>query len=817
MKQQKYLKVLSLWINLIFLSNISYGQGTLTGKVSDATDKSPLPGATLYFPDLKTGTSTNANGYYELKNLPKGKFSLTIRYVGYNTINCTVEIQESTQKDFELTSGIIESKEFIVTGVSQATERSRTPTPVSLIPKTALVQSAASNLIDAISKQPGISQLSSGQSISKPVIRGLGFNRVVVIHDGIRQEGQQWGDEHGIEIDENSVNSVEILKGPASLTYGSDAMAGVINFIGAPTASEGEIKGDVMTNYQSNNSMLSYSASLKGNNKGFIWDSRFSQKKAGNYQNAYDGKVLNSAFNESTFSGLIGLNKKWGYTHLNFSQYVLNTGLPEGERDSASGLFLKAIKLNDSTLVEEIASSNDLNGYSLLIPRQIIKHSKAVLTTNIVVGNGRFTSCIGMQQNLRQEFGDPLNANQFGLFLKLTTLNYDLRYVLPEKQHLNLSFGVSGMLQTSENKGTEFLIPDYSLFDAGAFLIAKKEIDRLDISGGIRVDTRNQKVNSLRLDSLGVESNSADSSSVLKFNNFENQFLGISGSLGATYQLNSNFLVKLNLSRGFRAPNIAELASNGNHEGTSRYELGNENLRPETSWQSDLQFGFNSEHLSAELDLFDNRIANFIFPYKLQSTNGGDSITEGLSTFKYGSGNADLLGGEFTIDLHPHPLDWLHFENSFSMVNARLLNQPDSMSYLPFSPAARLNSELKATAPVLGKKLKNAFLKIELENYFAQNNIYSAANTETATPGYTLLNAGLGLDFINRNKVILASFYFSVNNITDQSYQSHLNRLKYAPVNNASQRSGIFNMGRNYSVKLIIPFQLRQNQKSTSP
>jgi len=135
---------------------------------------------------------------------------------------------------------IIEINEIAVTGQASATQAVKTPTPISVITRNELQQQGATNIIDAISSQPGISQITTGSGISKPVIRGLGYNRIVVMNDGIRQEGQQWGDEHGIEIDESEVDRVEILKGPASLMYGSDAMAGVINFLSAPILPEGK-------------------------------------------------------------------------------------------------------------------------------------------------------------------------------------------------------------------------------------------------------------------------------------------------------------------------------------------------------------------------------------------------------------------------------------------------------------------------------------------------------------------------------------------------------------------------------------------------
>ena len=193
------------------------------------------------------------------------------------------------------------------------------------------------NIIDAIAHQPGISQLTTGGSISKPIIRGLGYNRVVVMSEGVRQEGQQWGDEHGVEVDGSSVGSVEILKGPASLMYGSDAMAGVVILHPQPTLPQGEMLANVSTEYQTNNGLFAYNLSMAGNQKGFVWNARYSDKMAHAYKNKYDGYVPGSQFRERAGRLMLGLNKAWGHTRLTGTIYHLTPGIIEGERDPETG------------------------------------------------------------------------------------------------------------------------------------------------------------------------------------------------------------------------------------------------------------------------------------------------------------------------------------------------------------------------------------------------------------------------------------------------------------------------------------------------
>ena len=791
--------------------SVSFAQINLSGKVSDQQTGEALVGVSVYFPDLKIGASTDINGEYKIQNLPKGKYVVQLKYIGYSEFVVLLNLDTITTKDFILDESVKEMNEVVVTGLSQASERKRIATPITTISTVELQQNTSTNIIDAIAKQPGISQITTGSGISKPVIRGLGYNRVLVVNDGIRQEGQQWGDEHGIEIDEYSVSKVEVLKGPASLAFGSDAMAGVINMISAPSLPEGKIAANLISNYQTNNGLIGNSINLSANLKGFIWDARFSNKQAHAYSNKYDGYVYGSGYNETNYNTIVGVNKSWGYSHLHLSSYNMNVAIVEGDRDSTSGQFIKPIVLNDTSISEVITTKNDFTTYLLGTPHQSIHHYKAVSNNSFIIGKGQLKVIAGFQQNQRKEFGDVFAPSQYGLYFLLNTINYDVRYVLPEKSGFQTYVGINGMQQLSQNKGTEFLVPAYNLFDIGAFATIKKSFKKLDLSGGIRFDQRQERGEELFLDSLGATTDKLVSGGIQQFTAFTKVFNGYSGSLGATYQFSDKVYSKFNLSRGFRMPNIGELGANGEHEGVGRYEIGNSNLKPENSLQTDLAFGIDITHLSIELDVFNNSINNFIYLSKLSSKAGTDSIVDfanPISTFEFKQGDAVLNGGELRIDIHPHPLDWLHFENSISYVQATQKNVSDSTKYLPFTPPTKITSELKADAKRIGKSLRNVFVKVEVENFMAQKNIFSAFGTETATASYTIINSGFGGDVTHKGKVLF-SLFVSVNNIADVAYQSHLSRLKYAPANYATGRIGVYNMGRNGSFKIRIPINIK--------
>jgi len=804
-------KIFIFLISLVVALNISAdviatSQTSLQGKITDKNGE-PLIGVNIYLPELKTGATTNNQGVYEIDNLPKHTLSIQINSVGYKMILEKIDLGSVTHKDYVMQESITEITEVTVIGQGLNSQITKTPTPVSVVTLTELQQQPSTNIIDALSSQPGVSQITTGGGISKPVIRGLGYNRVVVVNDGVRQEGQQWGDEHGIEIDENQVNRAEILKGPASLLYGSDAMAGVISFFSAPILPQGKMQLNASANYQTNNGLMAYSLDYAGHKKSFVWDLRYSGKEAHAYQNKYDGYVYDSGFKENAASALLGVSNWWGYSHLTLSMYHLTPGIVEGNRDSLSGKFTKDIILPDGTVGSAFATHNDLTTYSHQMPYQQVYHYKAVWNNNIMIGDGSLKASVGYQQNRRQEFADVLTPDNYGLYFQLHTINYDVHYEVAERNGYSFSFGVSGMGQRSLNKGTEFLVPEYGLFDIGAFAVAKKSIGKLDVSGGIRFDNRSETGKSLYLDGNDAKTTASDPTATQRFFAFSKDFNGVSGSLGASLQLNDNWITKLNLSRGFRAPSIGELASNGVHDGTVRYEIGNSDLKSEHSLQLDYELGYNTEHVSAKVNLFANNIRNYIYSHKISSVNGGDSIQSGYSTYKFNSGNALLFGGEAYLDIHPHPLDWLHFENTFSYVYSELQNQSDSTRYLPFTPAPKWTSDIRVDLGHTGKLFKKTYFSFGVEHDFKQANIFSAYNTETVTDAYTLLNAGIGTDIV-WNKRTLCSIYISGTNLADVAYQSHLSRLKYEAENYATGRVGVYNMGRNISFKLIVPVDL---------
>ena len=686
--------------------------------------------------------------------------------------------------------------EIVVTGLTGAARLRHSPVPVSVVGASRLSMEPAGNIVAALSREPGVSQISTGSGISKPLVRGLGFNRVLVVNDGIRQEGQQWGDEHGVEIDGNTVHSAEIVRGPASLMYGSDALAGVIIFNETPDLKDGEMQGNASAGYGSNNGLADYSLAFRGNRSGFLWDWQWSQLWAHDYTAPGDGYVPGTGFRSRALRGMLGYEHSRGVSRLIASYYHMTPEITEvGDR------------------LESGSSS-----YALQLPWQQIGHYKIVSDNTIYLGAGMLKGIIGYQHNRRREFEEHGHSHdhgaghadgeisaqhdhghdhdeesaepEAGLDFLLRTLNYDVRYVSPESAGWKYNAGVGGMWQSSSNMGDEFLVPAYRLGDVGVFGTVTRNIgDALHLSGGLRYDFR--RIHSLPLTEAGVE----------RFADFRRTYQALSGSIGAAWEASRRILVRANIARGFRAPNISETGSNGVHHGTFRYEIGDPDLKAEKSWQFDAGVELTGDVVSGQISLFANRIGNYIY---LRRT--GEEI-DATPVYRFVSGDARLLGGELTVSVHP--VKWLHFHNTFSGVDARLLHPVSAdEKFLPYIPAPRWISTIHCDIPHRLTWLGHSFVEIEADVNTRQSHVMTAGGTETPTPGYVLWRLAAGTEIRLSSGRTLCQVSLVCDNIFDKAYQKHTSRLKYADTYALTGRYGYNDMGRNITVRVSFPFEL---------
>lgn len=745
---------------------------TFSGKVIDASSQSGLPGASISIPDLRLSVMTAANGEFSISSAPpKGRFLIQIRYIGYKTLTETVDFSKSASMVFEMEESVIEGKEIVITGSAFSSDNRQNSTSIATVTKDELLYNPSTNIIDALSKVPGVSQITTGPAISKPVIRGLSANRVVTLNNGVKQQGQQWGDEHGIEIDQYSAERVEILRGPASLMYGSDALGGLINILDALPVPDGTLRGEFLSNYATNNGLSGTSLMLQGNSNGFVYRARGSYRNAYSYQTPKE-YVPNSGFNETSFEGQIGLNKNWGYAHLDASSFRNNIGFYEPARNEEGFL------VNEDGLVP---SKSENRSRTIAFPKQDVRHYKLALNSNILFNSGSLRSTIGYQQNQRRELESA--GEGAALYLNNYAYSYDFKYTFKEQNGWASVLGISGeFIHSLNTSAEEQLIPDYDSQAYGAFGFVKKTWDKNTFNIGARLDYR--KLNSY--DFEGEE---------VSFAAINNEFTNLSAALGYTHEFNEALSFKANAGSAFRGPNIAELSSNGVHEGAFRYEVGNANLKQERSNQVDASFEYSNEYLSASLGGFLNSINNYIY----YNSNGDFIDVDGTDypVFNFVQDDALLKGIEASLTLHP--VSFIHFENAFAFTRATNRSTKNS---LPFIPAATLRNEFRYEPKI--PRTVHSYISVGLDNFFKQSKVDAF---ETSTAGYTLLNAAVGTT-LKLNKKQELTIYVAGRNLLNKAYYDHLSRFKPGRLSEEDPNFGIYNAGRNITFGFRLPFSI---------
>ena len=727
---------------LLGFSVFASAQNKITGTTKNNQNQ-PMAGVTIALPEIHKETISDEKGNYVISNLPSGNFKIVFSYVGYATQSKAIVVNQKTlQLDIVLEETMHQMDEVIVSTAFNKLQ-SQNVMKVEHQSVKAMQQKGTATLIEGLATLPGVSQVSTGTSIGKPVIRGLSGNRVLVYTQGVRLENQQFGEEHGLGLNDSGIESVEVIKGPASLLYGSDAIGGVLYFnpekFGKSNTSELNFNQKYFSNTNGTNSSLGYK--LSGEDLKFT--TRISNNKHADYKIAEGDRVTNTRFNELDFKTALGYSNSSFSSTLRYNYNKLDLGIPE------AGI------------------AEQTNSKSPDFPKQgVISHILS-LNNSIFFSNSKLEADLGYIDNDRSEFED---SEVLVLQMKLKTINYNVKYYLPKIGKIESIFGVQGMQQTNLNLAEEILIPDATTSDFGVFGTANYEWKKNVIQAGLRWD--NRKITTTEHGIIGDEG---------YFAAINRKFQSFNSSLGLKSSLRENIILRLNLATGFRAPNLAELTSNGVHEGSNRYEIGNSALQNEQNFQTDLNLEYRNSHFELFLNGFYNHITNYIF-----IAPNGNQIN-GNDVYDYLQANANLYGGEAGIHFHPHPIDWLHITSSFESVTGKKQNGEN----LPLIPAMKWNSSIK-TEFKSTKWFQEGFAVLNLEHYLNQNN---PGLFETNTTDYTLLNLGFG------GQIRLGKMAFDVNinanNLLDKRYISHLSRLK---------NDGIPNMGR--TVVLGINFSI---------
>jgi len=609
---------------------------------------------------------------------------------------------------------------------------------------------------NSISKLPGVSIISTGAGIGKPSIRGLSFNRVVVLNQGMRLENQQWGEEHGLALSSSGVNSVEVVKGPLYVLYGSDAMGGVLYIEPEKYLTSDDLEIDYTGIYNSNYSGFSNNLGLKGSSENFSYMLRADITDNGNYSSP-DGEIENTWFKQNDFKAGVAYQTEKFQSDLRFSMSETEVGIPHMEEGHDD---------HDDHDDHEEDGHDDHDDHGEEDHYQEINHTTLTWKNTFDMGNDHTLDItLGRQLNERKEFGgheeeghddhDDHEGHEEGeaeLDMELETTSIDIKLTMPQSDDLNLIIGTSLLNQENKNFGHETLIPDAEKKDFGLFALGQFDID--DTSQaliGVRYDNR----------SISSESSSND------YSNFN-------GSLGFKKDF-GNSTLRINLSSGFRAPDLIELYADGSHHGSFQYKKGNINLEAEESLQTDLSYQINNDNSIVSFDLFYNDISDYIY------LNPSSMFEDGLRVYDYMQQDSKLYGGEIHLNKNTS-IDWLSYYTSIEYVFAESMDG----EALPFISPLTLNQ-------VFNIDFGNNY-SVEID-FIAKAKQSRVSMFEEETDGYSVLNlsGNYKTEFMTND----LNLFWRISNVFDKEYYDHLSRLKTA---------GIEQMGRNISVGLKYNF-----------
>ncbi len=765
----------------IIVSQYIIAQNTLKGFITNKSSTEKLAGASVYCSELNKGTITNENGEYSISGFSKGDYKIQVSYLGFQTKIARVSMNgNDTSIDIQLEKATIEVNEVVISG-AYTTSQDESPQEIDVIKINEMPQSGASTVMDVISKIPGVSAITTGPLVSRPVIRGLSGNRILTVVDGVRFETQQWDEEHGIGVNELGKERIEIIKGPASLLYGPEAMGGVIHFIEEQPAAVGHTTAEIHGAGYSNNMGFNAGGNIKGATEKNNWSvSVLGKSMPDYYYNGYSSRVPNTRLNEAGAKGSFGINRKWGATSLSYQFNQAYYGI----------LDIKDLKPGHNEVEADMFPSE------IEAPYHSVMDNKVSSQTTILAGASRLKITLGYQNNHRIEFEDDTIHAKAGYDYVDMTLNsatYDLKWYLPVWKNFSTIMGAQGMYQMNKNSAAAHtnLVPDATINDIGFVALTKYTLKSFNLTAGGRWDNRD-------LSTVG----NVKSDSTINMPAIKRTYSNISGSVGATYDIEDHLLLRANYGSGYRTPNLNELMSNGVKLESRHYEIGNLNFVKEQNNEIDFSAIFKTEFFSLEAAAYMNNIKNFIYLaptglYKANNLNGG---IDSLPVYQYYQNNALIKGGEVGIDIHPKSISMVHLELKAANLTG---TRTDNNSYLPMMPSDKVYCTLIFNFKD-HSKYKNCFGRIGTLTAFDQKKV---SNNETTTPGYTLLNAAFGLTWKQIWKLNNIDFVLAVNNALDTKYIDNMSRLRVPILPNLP--NGVYNQGINIVFSLRVPFNIK--------
>ncbi|NBC08798.1 MAG: TonB-dependent receptor [Bacteroidetes bacterium] len=786
---------------LLFILAVTATANSLSAQISGrVVDESgaALPGATVQLTPDTTIRVTGLDGVFIFPQPLPGKHYLQVSYVGYESVKRTVQV-ESSAIDFGPI--VLQQGEALLETVVVTEEHAKQEGALATDHFTGQVieENLQGTFAQSIDKLPGMSAINIGVGIAKPVIRGLSSNRIIVNNQGIKQEGHQWGADHGLEIDQFGVERVEIVKGPASLQYGSDGLGGVINIMPGRIPPEGTIVGSVLGVHKTNNAHWGGSANLSLNIDGVFAAVRYSHQDFADYRvpaeqftynsftlPIFDQQLKNTAGQERNYSATVGLNRSWGVTRLTFSEYRLE-----------AGLFSGAVGIPRSYALQDDGNARDID-----IPKQEVRHTKLSLHQDFVLENGHINLNFGYQRNLRQEFSFPEfhsipssqidPGNTLGLQFDLQTYSANLHYEREYDTGWRQVHGGNVQWQDNRRAGFEFLLPNFRTFRAGVFSLVEKRTDSgWLLNGGLRFDYATNDTEFFRQWVWDSNENITDS---LIAPETTPEFFNWSASVGGALPLwDGRTQLKLNFGKSFRVPYPAETVSNGIHHGTFRHEVGTPGLESEHGYQLDASMNWDKPRFSGSLAAYFNYFDNYIylgptFPARFSP------LPESGQIFQYRQDDAIYTGFEAQYDWSFLP-NWRLSQTADFVQSYNIRTQ----LALPFTPQPTVQTSLRYTLPERNGWLQSFYAELNHQYALAAEGRYRIDRSERATPAYQLWGAAVGFNFHGPTNAPIR-LNLQLQNAFDTFYLNHLSR--YRLINVPEQ-------GRNLVVSLKVPFSGR--------
>jgi len=702
--------------------------------IQDSSGATPIKNAQIFVVELDQILYTNSSGKALFFPGKISEYQLRISASGYE--GKVITYKEGNLIKINLLQSHIDLHEVTLSGTTSQ-RQDQNPFHIESRKMSELTLHAPMNMGEILAKIPGVYQSSLGNGISKPVIRGMQGMRIVSLVNGLRIEGQQWGGDHGMGMAELGIGSVEVIKGPSSLLYGADALGGVIYYNDAPFASAKSYDIQLQSLFNSNTMGTVNRAILKTSGQ------KWRLMVAGSYANHADFKLpnqlfaKNSRFDESVLKAALSFNAKRSVHHFRYTYNKTITGIPGHSHDSI--VDFSSFQVSEQKRKYELPAQFFSNHYFSNENKWYFK-------------NNELNALFGLTSNKLIEYDEKVTIPS--LSMTLNNLLYTIKWSKKWSNNLKSVSGIQGMAQSNRNaeNASDTLIPNSNTIDNGIFSTWIFEREKWNFQGGMRYDVRS--LNSLH--------NFNNKSALTRI------YGGLNISIGSIYK-SSKLLLKQAISTGFRAPHLTELLSNGFHHGALRFEIGDTDLKPERASQYDVTLELNHEHLVLVVNPFVNYIQNYVFI----QPNG--SMVEGIKVFEYRQQNQVFFyGTDIGFHYHPHFAHKLHWESSFSYVNAHT----GADSSISLIPQPRLANTLRLDLN-LGQAIK--FKDIALTYVFClpQNNV---AYNESQSSAYNLVDFSGTFEYSKKSRI---SLNVGVKNLLNQQYIDHLSRLKniamYAP------------------------------------